>query len=284
MLGEANDVQDPSELDLGFWLQPHCLADCCWCASARLWTPAVPALGSVAHGVQLGVSCAECPQPAASLTMARSKGRLLVLEGIDGCGKTTQLQQLSSWLPTSGLMPAGSQLIVTREPGGTALGTSLRELLLHPPQDADPGPTAELLMYAADRAQHVDRVIQPALERGDWVLSDRFTGSTMAYQGYGRSLDRVLITELERIATRGLSPDMTIWLDLPLELSVQRRGSREEDRMEAEGFAFLERVAKGFSDLAKTRGWVSVVADRPLLEVAESIQTALLTRAAAWQS
>ncbi|WP_115070904.1 dTMP kinase [Synechococcus sp. UW179B] len=216
--------------------------------------------------------------------MARSKGRLLVLEGIDGCGKTTQLQQLSSWLPTSGLMPAGSQLIVTREPGGTALGKSLRELLLHPPQDADPGPTAELLMYAADRAQHVDRVIQPALERGDWVLSDRFTGSTMAYQGYGRSLDRVLITELERIATRGLSPDMTIWLDLPLELSVQRRGSREEDRMEAEGFAFLERVAKGFSDLAKTRGWVSVVADRPLLEVAEAIQTALLTRAAAWQS
>lgn len=216
--------------------------------------------------------------------MGRSKGRLLVLEGIDGCGKTTQLQQLSKWLPTSGLMPAGSQLIVTREPGGTALGTSLRELLLHPPQDADPGPTAELLMYAADRAQHVDRVIQPALERGDWVLSDRFTGSTMAYQGYGRSLDRVLITELERIATRGLSPDMTIWLDLPLELSVQRRGSREEDRMEAEGFAFLERVAKGFSDLAKTRGWVSVVADRPLLEVAEAIQTALLTRAAAWQS
>jgi dTMP kinase len=106
----------------------------------------------------------------------------------------------------------------------------------------------------------------------------------MAYQGYGRSLDRVLITELERIATRGLSPDMTIWLDLPLELSVQRRGSREEDRMEAEGFAFLERVAKGFSDLAKTRGWVSVVADRPRLEVAEAIQTALLTRAAAWQS
>jgi dTMP kinase len=139
-------------------------------------------------------------------------------------------------------------------------------------------------MYAADRAQHVDRVIQPALERGDWVLSDRFTGSTMAYQGYGRSLDRVLITELERIATRGLSPDMTIWLDLPLELSVERRGSREEDRMEAEGFAFLERVANGFSDLAKTRGWVSVVADRPLLEVAEAIQTALLTRAAAWQS
>ena len=142
--------------------------------------------------------------------MVRGKGRLLVLEGIDGCGKTTQLQQLSSWLPNSGLIPDGSQLVVTREPGGTALGASLRQLLLHPPTDADPGPTAELLLYAADRAQHVDRVIQPALERGDWVLSDRFTGSTMAYQGYGRGLDRELITDLERIATRGLSPDMTV--------------------------------------------------------------------------
>ena len=171
--------------------------------------------------------------------MTTRKGRLLVLEGIDGCGKTTQLQQLSSWLPKSGLMPYQSQLVVTREPGGTALGASLRQLLLHPPQDADPGPTAELLLYAADRAQHVDRVIQPALERGDWVLSDRFTGSTMAYQGYGRGLDRELITDLERIATRGLSPDMTVWLDIPLALSVQRRGSREEDRIEAEGVLSL---------------------------------------------
>ena len=215
--------------------------------------------------------------------MTRRKGRLLVLEGIDGCGKTTQIQQLSSWLPESGLMPDESQLVVTREPGGTALGASLRQLLLHPPADADPGPTAELLMYAADRAQHVDRVIQPALERGDWVLSDRFTGSTMAYQGYGRGLDRELITDLERIATRGLSPDMTVWLDIPLALSVQRRGSRDEDRIEAEGLAFLERVSKGFSDMAQARGWVSVVADRPLLEVAEAIQSTLLSRAVVWQ-
>ncbi len=215
--------------------------------------------------------------------MARRKGRLLVLEGIDGCGKTTQLQQLSRWLPVSGLMPDESQLVVTREPGGTALGASLRQLLLHPPLDADPGPTAELLLYAADRAQHVDRVIQPALDRGDWVLSDRYTGSTMAYQGYGRGLDRELITDLERIATRGLSPDMTFWLDIPMALSVQRRGSREEDRIEAEGLAFLERVSKGFSEMAKARGWVTVVADRPLLEVAEAIHTALLRQIAVWQ-
>jgi len=104
----------------------------------------------------------------------------------------------------------------------------------------------------------------------------------MAYQGYGRGLDRELITNLERIATRGLSPDMTVWLDIPLVLSIQRRGSREEDRIEAEGFAFLERVSNGFSELAKAHGWLSVVADRPILEVAEAIQTALLIRAAAW--
>ena len=215
--------------------------------------------------------------------MARIQGRLLVLEGIDGCGKTTQLEQLSRWLPNSGLMSDGSQLIVTREPGGTALGSTLRDLLLHPAPDADPGPTAELMLYAADRAQHIDRVIQPALERGDWVLSDRFSGSTMAYQGYGRGLDQKLIADLERIATRGVSPDMTVWLDLPLALSVQRRGRREEDRMEAEGLAFLERVSNGFACLAQEQGWVTVAADHPLLEVAQAIQAALLTRAAAWQ-
>ena len=105
----------------------------------------------------------------------------------------------------------------------------------------------------------------------------------MAYQGDGRGLDRELITELERIATRGLSTDMTVWLDSPLALSIQRRGSREEDRIEAEGVALLERVSNGFSNLAKARGWVSVVADRPRLEVAESIQIAFLARATAWQ-
>ena len=179
-------------------------------------------------------------------------------------------------------MPGYVDLVVTREPGGTALGSSLRQLLLHPPLDADPEPTAELLMYAADRAQHVDRVIQPALEKGDWVLSDRFTGSTMAYQGYGRGLDRELIVDLERIATRGLSPDVTVWLDIPLLLSLERRERRQDDRIEAEGLLFLERVRNGFSDLAHARGWVSVEADRPPLEVAESIRTALLSRSRSW--
>ena len=107
-------------------------------------------------------------------------GRFIVLEGIDGCGKTTQIQHLVEWLPNSGLMPKGAAVVCTREPGGTPLGRSIRELLLHTADQEAPAPTAELLLYAADRAQHVETLIRPALERGDWVISDRFSGSTLA--------------------------------------------------------------------------------------------------------
>ena len=203
------------------------------------------------------------------------RGRFLVLEGIDGCGKTTQLRQLADWLPGSGLMPAGATLHLTREPGGTPLGRALRELLLHPPDEVAPCPEAELLMYAADRAQHVQRRIFPALERGDWVLSDRFSGSTLAYQGDGRGLDRELILDLERIATAGLVPDVTLWLDLPLEASIARRGDRAEDRIEAEGQAFLSRVANGFRVLAAERDWVGIPADLSPGEVHKAIRLAL---------
>ena len=203
------------------------------------------------------------------------RGRFLVLEGIDGCGKTTQLRQLAEWLPDSGLMPEGATLHLTREPGGTPLGRALRELLLHPPDEAAPCPEAELLMYAADRAQHVQRRIRPALERGDWVLSDRFSGSTLAYQGDGRGLDRALILDLERIATNGLMPDVTLWLDLPLEASMTRREERAEDRIEAEGQAFLSRVATGFQVLAAERNWVVIPADQRPEQVHKAIRRAL---------
>jgi len=203
------------------------------------------------------------------------KGRFLVLEGIDGCGKTTQLRQLAEWLPDSGLMPDGATLHLTREPGGSPLGRALRELLLHPPDEAVPCPEAELLMYAADRAQHVQRRIRPALERGDWVLSDRFSGSTLAYQGDGRGLDRALILDLERIATNGLMPDVTLWLDLPLEASMTRREERAEDRIEAEGQAFLSRVATGFQVLAAERNWVVIPADQRPEQVHKAIRRAL---------
>ena len=169
-------------------------------------------------------------------------------------------------------MPPGVSLHVTREPGGTPLGRSLRELLLTPPEEEAPSPTAELLLYAADRAQHVERLIRPALDRGDWVLSDRFSGSTLAYQGEGRGLDRQLILNLERIASAGISPDLTLWLDLPLELSLMRRGAQADDRIEAEGEAFLRRVAEGFKRLAEERRWVPLVADQSPDQVQQAIR------------
>ena len=207
-------------------------------------------------------------------------GRFLVLEGIDGCGKTTQLKQLAQWLPVSGLMPAGATLHLTREPGGTPLGQALRELLLHPPQASAPSPTAELLLYAADRAQHVEQLIRPALVRGDWVLSDRFSGSTLAYQGDGRGLDVSTIRDLERIATAGVTPDLTLWLDLPIAESLRRRQTQTADRIEAEGTAFLARVAEGFRRLAAERGWAAVAADRPPEQVQQAIRVQVEAKAA----
>ena len=202
-------------------------------------------------------------------------GRFLVLEGIDGCGKTTQLRHLAKWLPRSGLMPEGARLHLTREPGGTALGIALRKLVLHPPGDASPEPLAELLLYAADRAQHVAQLIRPALEQGHWVLSDRFSGSTLAYQGYGRELDLDLIQQLEQIATAGLVPDLTFWLELPVEESLLRRDARSNDRIEAEGVDFLTRVATGFAVLARERSWVPLQADQQVESVSSALESQL---------
>lgn len=206
------------------------------------------------------------------------RGRFLVLEGIDGCGKTTQIQALREWLPGSGLMPAGAQLLVTREPGGTELGQALRRLLLHPPGEAEPCSTAELLLYAADRAQHVQQCIQPALQAGHWVLSDRFCGSTAAYQGYGRGLSLELIDQLAAIACRGLQPDVTVLLELPLQESLRRRGHRAADRIEASGEAFLARVCAGFAALAQQQGWALVDADQPQDQVRAALQQLLQER------
>jgi len=203
------------------------------------------------------------------------RGRFLVLEGIDGCGKTTQIQHLRQWLPSSGLMPAGAELVVTREPGGTELGRALRELLLHPPGAAAPCSTAELLLYAADRAQHVQEQIRPALEAGHWVLSDRFSGSTAAYQGYGRGLSLPLIEQLSLIACRGLQPDLTLLLDVPLAESLRRRGHRPADRIEASGEAFLARVCAGFVALAAQPGWQRLDGTQPADQVSAALQAAI---------
>jgi dTMP kinase len=203
------------------------------------------------------------------------RGRFIALEGIDGCGKTTQIEALREWLPSSGLMPFGARVVVSREPGGTALGQALRELLLHPPGEAAPVPRAELLLYAADRAQHVETVLRPALERGDWVLCDRFTGSTAAYQGYGRGLPLGLIYTLETLATGVLQADLTLWLDVPLIESCWRRREQLADRLEEEGVAFLARVAHGFERLAAQPGWTRIEAKQPVAAVTEACCSAM---------
>lgn len=205
------------------------------------------------------------------------RGRFLVLEGIDGCGKTTQLHQLAAWLPQSGLMPPGAELVLTREPGGTPLGQALRQLLLHPPEQAAPGERAELLLYAADRAQHVQGCIEPALAAGHWVLSDRFSGSTTAYQGYGRGLDLALIDQLEQVATAGLQPDLCCWLQLEPQQAALRRAGQRQDRIEAEGLAFLARVHQGFAALSQRPGWVTLVADQSPQQVQQQLQQLLQT-------
>jgi dTMP kinase len=213
--------------------------------------------------------------PEAPMGTGLTRGRFVVLEGIDGCGKTTQLQALRQWLPSSGLMAPGARLVVSREPGGTALGQALRELLLHPPQGVQPLPRAELLLYAADRAQHVEALLLPALQAGDWVLCDRFTGSTAAYQGYGRGLPLALIDTLESLATGGLQADLTLWLDVSLAESRRRRGGRPADRIEAAGEVFQNRVAAGFATLAAQRGWIRIEAGQPVAAVTDFCRAAI---------
>ncbi|MEO0946850.1 MAG: dTMP kinase [Cyanobacteria bacterium J06641_5] len=181
-------------------------------------------------------------------------GKLIVFEGIEGSGKSTQIARVLSWLQASEL---GQQvpIVATREPGGTLLGSKLRQLLLSASADRElvPCERAELLLYAADRAQHVETVLKPQLERGAIVLCDRFSDSTIAYQGYGRGLSLSEIEQIDRIATGHLASDLTIWLDVDVELGQQRARQRGQlDRIEQAELAFHRRVRQGFVDLAAT--------------------------------
>ncbi len=203
------------------------------------------------------------------------KGLLIVLEGIDGCGKTTQINHLSKWLPQSGLMPKNSKLHLTREPGGTELGAELRKLLLASHYVNTPEPIAELLLYAADRAQHVSEVILPALRKGDWVLSDRFSGSTFAYQGFGRNLNLEIIEQLEKIATQDITPHISILLDISVKESLRRRRKYINDRIEEEGEDFLEKVSLGFRSLAQKRNWITISANNDPQFISMEIQKSI---------
>ena len=210
------------------------------------------------------------------------KGKFIVFEGIDGSGKTTQINQLSKWLIGTDLIPENNKLVITREPGGTKLGKSIRSLLLDTSREKSPDSITELLLYAADRSQHVNEIIRPTLDKGDWVISDRFCGSTLAYQGYGRKLDINLIKDLEAIATQGIAPDITFLLDIPIEESIRRRMNRKDDRIEKEGREFLSNVSLGFQALSEDSNWKKISAinseEKIISEIKSEIKKLIKTK------
>lgn len=211
------------------------------------------------------------------------KGKLIVFEGVEGAGKTTQMQRLIQFLQANCFLTV--RLVATREPGGTELGRGLRYLLLKQDGGESVSDRAELLMYAADRAQHVETFLKPELSKGTIVLCDRFTDSTIAYQGYGRGLNLNLIKQLNEIATGGLESDLTLWLDINVEAGLARVRVRGGcDRIEQADLKFHHLVQQGFAELAEENKSriVRINADRPEYEVAQEIQTIVTSRLEAW--
>lgn len=203
--------------------------------------------------------------------------RFITFEGGDGTGKTTQLKALESHLQSK-----GCSCVSTREPGGTSLGKLIRQVLLEVGKQAIASPT-ELFLYLADRAQHVQEVILPAIDGGKIVLCDRYTDSTLAYQGYGRGIDLDLLRQLNQFANRGVKPDLTLLLDCPVELGLSRTAQRQsnagsargrEDRFEREKVEFHEKVRAGFLAMARAEPERFRVIDaaRPMEQVSREIQ------------
>lgn len=198
------------------------------------------------------------------------RGRLIALEGIDGCGKSTQAAMLADHLKAR----------LTFEPGATPLGTALRELLLNPDMP-EVEARAEALLMAADRAQHTGEVIEPLLAAGLSVVTDRFTASTLAYQGFGRQLDLTALEALNEWATAGTSPDLNVLIDVPLEVAHARMEPARADRLEGLGESFRCRVLEGYRQLVTSDpglwvvvdgvGDVGVVAERVRRAVAERL-------------
>ena len=177
-----------------------------------------------------------------------TRGRFITFEGPEGAGKSTHLKALAEKLKARGI-----PVLTTREPGGTRLGELVRKILQFNEAGEAPVPTAELLLFLASRAQLVNNVILPALERGEWVLSDRFCDSTFAYQGYGRGMDVAELRAINAFATQNLMPDVTLLLDIPQTESRQRVADRQgqADRFEQERDAFHVRLTEGFRQLAE---------------------------------
>ncbi|MGD1698549.1 dTMP kinase [Dapis sp. BLCC M229] len=220
-------------------------------------------------------------------------GKFIVFEGVEGGGKTTQIQLLRNWLLEkwwSGKLLSKSpdlEVVITREPGGTKVGKALRELLLNADVSGEQiQEKTELLLYAADRAQHIDTLIKPSLERGAIVLCDRFIDSTIAYQGYGRGLDFTLIQQLNHIATGGLKSDLTFWLDIDVEIGLTRAKNRGKiDRMEQADIQFHQLVKTGYQELAKNNPLiVRIDANLTIEKVQQQIQEMIVQKFQQWEN
>jgi dTMP kinase len=196
----------------------------------------------------------------------------ITFEGMEGCGKSTQAKLLARAL--------GPDVVLTQEPGGTAIGRGIRQLLLDPANRAM-SPEAEVLLFFADRAQHVAEVIRPALKAGKIVISTRYVDTSLAYQGYGRGLDLDLIRSVAVLATGGLRPDLTLFFDLPLEVGLARVGRRGvRDRLESEVREFHERVRNGYLELsaAEPDRWIRIDANGSESDVEERTRAAVGAR------
>ena len=197
-------------------------------------------------------------------------GQFITLEGTEGVGKTTNLAVVVDAVRSSGYT-----VVETREPGGTLLAEQIRDILLGIREEAMADVTELLLIFAA-RSQHVNSVIGPALQRGCWVVCDRFTDATYAYQGGGRGIDSAVISGLEQLVQGDLRPDLTIYLDVPVEVAAARIADREHDRFEREQQQFFERVRSTYLELARTQSRYRVIdASRPLEEVQAAVQEAV---------
>jgi dTMP kinase len=202
-----------------------------------------------------------------------TRGRFITLEGIEGAGKSTVARHIMSWLEARNL-PA----VLTREPGGTPLAERVRALVLTPDGEALPAEAEMLLMFAA-RSIHLANLIRPALARGEWVICDRFTDATRAYQGGGRGLDRGAIESLARLVHADLTPDLTLLLDLPVSVGLARAQARRgpTDRFEQERGPFFERVRTAYLELARAQPERFCVIDaaRELPQVEAAVERAL---------
>lgn len=208
-------------------------------------------------------------------------GFFITFEGIEGCGKSTQVR-----LAAEGLARAGHEVVVTREPGGCQIADAIRAILLDA-RNSTMVPMAELLLYAAARAQHVAEVVEPALSAGKIVLCDRFTDSTMTYQGFGRNLDRELIVQLNTLAAGSIKPDLTLVFDCPVEMGLARAMARinanstaREERFEQESLLFHQRIRNGFLSLAAAEPARFIVLDgsRGIEEIEATVLNTIFSR------